>query len=255
MGVLALSDFQSEILAGLGNRTDIPLARIVTHLNLSQMRLARAADFRELQRFQILTLTITSNEAVDKYLTLPVGLTSVHSMVLIDNTGGSGSLLNSRKMKQLTWRKFDSEYPVPEGLPRGWPSVYTIWGGDVAGLGVYSSNPFNAILVPVPQSAFNIDLRFSATPTAFSVSQLTQVSDFIGKDDILLELTLSRFFELLGRDDKATSYLQRAVQDTKEAIDRENIRPDLTISSGNGDDDVAAGAYYLDPFITAVRGS
>src|SRR6185312_4171711 len=240
MGSLAQSDFVSEIIAGLGNRTDITTQRIVNVLNLSQSRLSRAYDFTEMQQIGTTPVPFTGVGANDKFLALPTGIKTIHSLVLVDNTASPGSLGNSRKMTEKPWRWFDQRFPVPEYLSPGWPSIYTRWGNI-------------ASMVPVPSATFQAQLRWTSWPTALSVSATTQVSDFDNKDDILIYLSLAYLWNSLGRAEKAAPYMQEAVNATKEAIKREGTRPDMEVSRDISTNPIGdSNNYWADPFIRAV---
>lgn len=242
MGALTLADFKSEILAGLGNRGDLSDSRIVSHLNLAQSRLCRAYDFLELQELTYQLVSFTSTPSVDKIQNLPPLTKTVHSIVLLDDIGGSSSLANSRKMVEKPWRWFDRKFPVPEFDAPGWPSIYTRWGNKIT-------------VWPPPQAAFHFNIRSTNWPTPFVVGTTAQTSDFDNKDDILIDLALSRIFRSLGAPGRgqAEEHLQSAIEATKEAITRENTRPDMDTSRDISDmPTIGSGTYWVDPFIRAI---
>lgn len=238
MGTLAQSDLLGEIIAGLGNRQDISTARLISNLNLAQSRLSRAYDFLELQKINVQNIVYSGTPATDKIQGLPLLTKTIHSIVLVDQS----SLANSRKLIERPWRWFDEKFPVPEFVAPGWPDIYTRWGTSI-------------IVFPPPQAAYQLNIRANFWPTPFTATNGTQFSDFDNKDDILIDLTLSRIFRSLGPATAglAEEYLNSAIMATKEAIAREGTRPDMQISRDvKGLNETAAGQYWADPFIKGV---
>lgn len=238
MGVLTLSDFQSEITIALGNRGDITLAQTTVALNLAQARLGRIYDFSDMARLDITTLNFTGNPANDKYMSLPAYTKTIHSLILIDNTTG-GSLWSSRKMVEKPWRWFDKQFPVPEVLPAEWPSIYTRWGDII-------------IMVPAPQAAYQAQMRFVAWPTPFDALKPTVTSDFDNKDDILLEDALRHTWRRLGRLDQADAHEKRVERLVTEAIEREDTRPDMDIATDISSIQNTLEMYWSNPFISGI---
>ena len=236
MGSVTLAQFQSEIIAGLGNRGDVTLDRIVTALNMKQSRLSRAYDFQEMSATPVGTLT-TGNPTVDKNYTLPTLTKTIHAIVLVDNTS-AGALWSSRKMTEKPWRWFDKNFPVPEVLPPEWPSVYTRWGNVIT-------------MAPPPQAAYQIRLRTTVWPTPFVSTNLNQTSDFDNKDDILLHDTMGYFWRSFGRVDQAQWHEQVVEQLVKEAIDKEDTRPDMDVSLDVQSADLTT-QYWNNAFITGL---
>ena len=243
MGVLTLADFQTEILAGLGNRTEnqnITLARIVTGLNLAQSRVNRAYDFSEMAQTAFAQMNFTGTPAIDKYLVPPPNTKTIHSFVLLDTSAGQSSLGTSRKVVEKPWRWFDLHYPAPEWLPPGWPSIYARWGNFI-------------VMAPAPFLQFTSMLRYIAAPTPFVAASLTQASDYDGKDDILINYTLGYFFKTLGRADRATYFENLAKEQLDEAIERDDTRPDIEVSRDIADLNMPTqGPYWADPFVKSA---
>jgi hypothetical protein len=238
MGTLSGTDFNTEILAALGNRTDINYARVCTALNLAQTRLSRFYDFNDMALVQLGTLSFTGNPAADKFLTLPTGLKTIHSLVLVDNTS-AGSLWSSRKMVEKPWRWFDNQFPVPEVLPPEWPSIYTRWGNILT-------------MAPPPMYAFGYQLRYMGMPTPFASGTPSQTSDFTNKDDILLEDSLRHFWRSLGRMDQAEIHEKRVERLVEEAIQREDTRPDMDVALDISSIGLNIEQYWNNPFIAGA---
>ncbi len=241
MGTLALSDFQTEILAGLGNRTEnqsITLPRIVTALNLAQSRIGRSYDFAEMAQVAFAQMNFTKTPGIDKYLVPPPGIKTIHSFVLLDTSAGVSSMGQSRKVVEKPWRWFDRRFPAPEWLPPSWPEIYARWGNFI-------------VMAPPPFLQFTAQLRYVKFPTPFVATGLTQASDFENKDDVLINYTLGYFFKILGRADRAAYFEGLAKEQLDEAIEKDDNRPDIEISrdvEGMGTGGVS-GPYWQNPWI------
>jgi hypothetical protein len=239
MGALTLSDFQTEILAGLGNRTEnsVSAQRIVNGLNLAQSRISRSYDFSEMAQVAFAQMNFTQNPAVDKFLVPPANVKTIHSFVLLDTSSGFSSLGQSKKVTERPWRLFDKRYPAPEWLPPSWPEDYARWGKFI-------------VMAPPPFLQFTSQLRYTSFATPFALNALTQVSEFENKDDIIINYTLGYFFKTLGRTDRAAYFEALAKEQLDEAIDKDDTRPDIEVSrdteSSVSDN---TGAYWQNPFI------
>ena len=236
MGALTLNDFEGEILAGLGNRTDIPTTRIVNVLNLAQSRISRAYDFSELATVSFAAMSFTSNPSLDKYMVPPPLTKTIHSFLCLDTSAGLSSMGQSRKVIEKPWRWFDAHYPSPEFIPPGWPVLYKRWGNII-------------VMVPAPFLQFTAQLSYTTYPTPFLVGAGSQTSDFENKDDLLISYCLAYFFKTLGRNDRAVYFEGLSKEQLDEAIDKDDTRPDIEVSR-----DVPAlggmtqGPYWADPF-------
>lgn len=236
MGALALSDFQNEVFAGLGNRGDISIGRIVTALNLAQSRIARSYDFSELATTQFAQMNFTQNPAIDKYLVPPPNIKTLHSFVVLDTSAGASSLGQSRKVTEKPWRWFDKRYPAPEFIPPGWPEIYARWGNII-------------VMTPSPFLQFTAMMRLTVYPTPFRSDALIQVSDFENKDDIILCYALGYFYKMLGRADRAVYFEGLAKEQLDEAIEKDDFRPDIEVSRDSVDLKTGAmGPYWSDPW-------
>lgn len=242
MGTLTLAEFSVEILAGLGNRTEdqvVTSDRIVIGLNLAQSRINRAYDFSEMAETALAQMNFTGTPGIDKFLIPPPHVKTIHSFVLLDTSSGVSSMGQSRKVVEKPWRWFDARYPAPEWLPPGYPEVYARWGNFI-------------VMAPAPYLQFTAQLRYIRAPTPFGVAVTTQSSDYLDKDDILINYTLGYFFKALGRADRATYYENLAKEQLDEAIERDDNRPDIEVSrdvDGLGAGAVGQGAYWANPFV------
>lgn len=242
MGALTLAEFETEILAGLGNRTDVTTARIVNILNLAQSRISRAYDFSEMATVAFAQMSFTSNPAFDKYMTLPPRCKTIHSFVCLDTSSGLSSMGQSRKVVEKPWRWFDAHYPAPEWAPPGWPIVYKKWGSII-------------VMVPAPFLQFTAQLSFTTFPPPFVVGAQTQRSAFENKDDLLISYCLAYFWKTFARADRALYFEELSKQQLDEAIERDDTRPDIEVSR-----DIPAlggltqGPYWADPLVTRAPG-
>jgi hypothetical protein len=238
MGTLTLADFNEELLAGLGNRTEdttVTISRVARALNLAQQRVNQAAAFAELRQVGFAQMNFTGVPAVDKYLTPPVDCRTIHSFVLLDTSAGTSSLGQSHKVIGKPWRWFDRHFPSPEWLAPGWPNYYAWWGKML-------------VVAPAPFLQFTAQLRYISNPTPFVATELTQASDYDEKDYILLNYSLAFFFQSLGRNDRALYFEGLAKEQLDEAIERNVEEPDMDISRDDADMPWPTGEYWANPF-------
>lgn len=244
MGALTLADFRAEILAGLGNRTEdqsVTPARVVRGLNLAQSRINRVYDFSEMASVAFAQMNFTGDPRVDKFLVPPPNTKTIHSFVLLDTSAGTSSMGQSRKVVEKPWRWFDARYPAPEWLPPGYPTVYARWGNFI-------------VMAPAPYLQFTAQLRYIKTPLDFVLGEDTQSSEYDGKDDILINYALGYFFKSLGRADRATYFESLAKEQLDEAIERDDLRPDIEVSrdvDGVGSN-ATQGPYWADPWVRSA---
>jgi hypothetical protein len=237
MGALTLTQFQAELLAGLGNRADVTADRLTTVLNLAQSRIARSYDFSETADVRFAQMNFTGTPGIDKFMVPPTDVKTIHSFVLLDTSSGLSSMGQSRKVIEKPWRWFDQHFPAPEWLPPGWPSIYARWGNII-------------VMAPVPMLQFTAQLRFTRYPLPFTVANGGQVSDFEAKDDILINYSLGYLFKTLGRADRATYFENLAKEQLDEAIEKDDTRPDIEVSRDIDQLGISAtGPYWADPFV------
>lgn len=236
MANLSLGTLNAEVRAGLGNRVEATLTdlRIASALNIAQQRLGRFYDYQELNQDMVATALFTGNPAIDKFLILPTGTRSIHSLVLQDGA-------NSRKLKEKPWRMFDKAVPLVEYIAPGWPKYYTRFGVGYV------------MLFPAPLQAFSYWLRATILPPSFDYTNPSMVSSFIDKDDILIFWALEYLFRLYGRPDISDEYDKMALSRAREAKANDEDRPDMDASM----DDLTSGvpgAYWQQPFQMTTPG-
>jgi hypothetical protein len=239
LGTLSLGDMLTEIKAGLGNRTDagVSTPALVNAINLAQQRIERVWPWKDLRQLQLAQMSFTGNPAVDKYLSVPAGTKTIHSFVLLDTSAGQASLGMSGKLRQMPWRWFDNLYPSPEWIVPGWPQRYAWWGKFI-------------VMVPPPFLQFTAQLRCTMMPTAFTVANLSQKSDFEDKDDIIINWTLGYKHRSYGRLDRATYHENLVNELVHEAIEFDDQQPDLELTRDlGGEGPVANIPYWQNPFV------
>ena len=204
MGTLLKSELIDEATQFLGNRADIPDSRYVRWLNLAQMRIARLKVWEELQRLNTSLVTVIS----DKFITEPDNIRKIYTFRLID--GADSRILTGKPSKA-----FDTFIPLPSRFAEGRPSIYTRWAGKFE-------------LYKIPDAVYNLELRYSTWPTAFTTSS-DVVSDLEEKDDALIMLMVSWGFLSLRNIEDATKYWY-IYQDMINSAAMEDVeRPDIDI--------------------------
>lgn len=227
MGFLPLTGLIEEIQAGLLNRTDLTNERCVTALNFAQAKISRKHDFRELKAFYNVNTFFTADAFNDKFVPLAPFTKHIHTAILIDNT-------SSRKLVERPWRMFDRDFPMPEALARGRPSVYSRWNDQL-------------IIYPVPQQVYPIRARITTYPRPFNLTMgPTAVSDYEWKDDILISLAEAYLWKSFGRPDKADDLLAEAQGHFIDAVKQDTDMPDMDIQLDLNTTNL--GSYWADPF-------
>jgi hypothetical protein len=227
MGLLTLTELIGEVQVALLNRTDLTQARCVTALNFAQTQISRQHDFKELKAFYNVNTFFTSSAFNDKFLPLAPYTKHVHTAVLLDNT-------SSRKLVEKPWRNFDRMFPMPEALARSRPAIYSRWNDTL-------------ILYPVPQQVYPVFMRITTYPRPFNLALgPSAVSDYDGKDDILIDLAAAYLWGSIGRTDKASDFIQKGELHFNDAVKQDNDMPDLDINIDIQTDNL--GNYWADPF-------
>lgn len=230
MGILTLTELQNEVRAALGGRTDLN-SRLTSIINLAQTRLARMKDFREMQVISTTPLSNTGSDN-DKYIVLP-NVRKVFSVVILDGA-------NSRKLTQRTPQFWDRFIPKPEHWARDRPTDYIIWNNTLE-------------IYPLPASALTLKTRWTRYPNALVAG--TDVSEFLQKDDVLIELSIAYAMRSLGKEDDARKHESHAQTLLNEGAMMDESQPDMNILPAASDSQVMGGTtheYWNDPF---YRGS
>src|SRR5258708_25655380 len=208
MGTLTYVDLRAELKAALANRSDIVDARYGRALNLAQSRLARIHDFYEMEVISEGLLQNTGSDT-DRFLTLPL-LREMYSAVLIDGA-------NSRKLTHVAHRRIETYIPKPEYWARDWPVQYAVWG-------------FNMEVYPLPRANFKLRVRWTQWPAPL-VNDI-DISRFLNKDDVLIELGQSYLYRSLGKEDDAAKHEKFAMTLLEEGEETDRTHPDLDIRPG-----------------------
>lgn len=237
MGTLILSDLRAEVLSALGNRGtanggDITDARVTRVLNLMQERMARTRDWKELRFTESLLATFTGVPTTDKFLNFSDftnnDFKELWTFRVIDSDG------SSEKLGAVATAKWDRLVPEPEFWSTGQPSHYTVW-----------KDKFE--FWRVPDQAYTYDIRGINWPTVFTTDG--QKSDLDRKDDLLIWLTVSWFFNSQGMHEKAGRYFGMFSTVWQEAHYEDHYEPDQIIKP---DHQYASRSfsrdYWVDPF-------
>jgi hypothetical protein len=187
-------------------------------------------DWEELDQSEEVTITITATAKDDKVITLSKTYKEIYAVTLVTGDG------TSRKLQYLDKRQFDELYPEPEFHGRREPFTYTFWEEKLE-------------LFPVPDTADTLRVRGNKWPTAFNVSTTGATSDFDSKDDILIFLSVSTFYDMLGEYERATTLFNKARAKVEFAKDEQQNKPDLEIKPlSEAHRKIPIGQYWKDPF-------
>lgn len=236
MGSLTLAELITEVTNGLGNRVDVNLtqSRLVGALNIAQQRLGRFYNYQEMNHILATPTALTGDPAIDKFLPLPTRIKSIHSIVLQDGA-------NSMKLIEKPWRMFDENVPRVEYVAAGWPAYYTRFGVSVI------------MLFPLPLINFDYFMRATLLAAPFVTANTAATSDFVDKDDILIDWALEYMFRLNGRPDLADGYDKMALDRAREAKSTDEDRPDMNASLDNMGGNIS-GPYWQNAFIRQAPG-
>ena len=230
MGTLTYAEIKTEVLAALGNRSSFDTDRLAVIVNLSQMRIARAKKWEELDATSGGTLTFSGVAIDDKFHTLPSGTRSVYTFRLIMGDG------QSRKLERKSKRFFDSRIPEPQYYATGKPEMYTVFAGK-------------AEMWRVPDSAYTYDIRRCKWPLAFTgEGDTSQVSELDEKDDMLTALSISWTMQSIGRSEDAARWWRIYTNMLNSAMNEDTENPDELIAPDFELANLQRGDYWVDPW-------
>lgn len=232
MGTLTLTELKEELRASLANRVDLD-SRLTRFLNLAQERLSRMHDFDEMEViYRTDGLPFTDNARNDKYITLP----SLRELYTFKIKLGQ----RSRRLRQITERMWNRYVPQPEEYARGEPQYYTIWNNT-------------CIIWPIANTAtIPAEIWYTRWPVPFDDALPNKTSDYLQKDEVLLELALVYAYKSLGKQEEAQKHWASARILLTEAINMDARKPDLDILPSIGDTEVSSDVlpheFWNDPF-------
>lgn len=216
MGTLTFVELQDEVRSFLGGRTDLD-SRLPRALNIAQQRLARIHDFDEMETLSTITINNTATSA-DRFISL-ANKREVYSIIRLEGA-------QSRKLKQRTTRFWDTRVPMPEYWARNRPLEYVLWNNQ-------------AEIWPMPNVTYSIRVRWTKWPTDLTGSA---TSEFLQKDDILIELAVIYLLNSLGKEEDAAKHVSVLNTLLSEAIGIDDTKPDLDIEPSNN------GAFVNEPW-------
>jgi hypothetical protein len=281
---LTFLEMQDQIKAGLGGRSDKD-ALIKQGLNLSQTRIARAFEYKEMIQaptsvdLSVYVATISNTTAAApgvsddsdagyavgdfwedntaspstfyQATSVAVGAatwTALSYQLTTDPTTAqtislpatfdklySTSLINGTfyfKLRGIPLQQWEKYVPSDAAFRTGKPFQYTLRNDSI-------------VLYPVPTSAYTLKYIASLKPAELVLDADT--SDLKDKDDMLISLTLSWMYNLLGEREKANFNYQIFKQLETDAIKADNREPDTHISSSSSPSEFQDD-YWRTPF-------
>lgn len=135
-------------------------ARILRWLNWGQEKAADSHTFEEMRK-----IYTGATVASSKRYGFPTRMKDIYSLRILDGA-------NSRKLTYVNPRNFDTEVPQPTEWSTSWPDYYVDYGVIFE-------------LLPIPNSAYDMELRCSVYPE--DMDETTQTSsDLLRKDRLLV---------------------------------------------------------------------
>jgi len=169
--------------------------------------------------------------ADDKYLTMPTGTRDIYTFRLVLGNG------ESRKLSRKTVTFFDRIIPDPAYVSVNKPQMYTLFNDK-------------AELWPVPDAAYDYEIRRCAWPLAFTgEGDLTQKSDLDEKDDMITALSISWAMQSIGRSDDAARWWIIYTNMLNSAIGEDVEKPDQVIAPDFELGAQAPREYWKDPWV------
>jgi len=189
MGILTLTQLDTELKAAHGDRDDIDQDRRIVALNLAQIRIARIYDWNELQDIDTGVIGDAGDPATDKFEAIPARIRKIYSFKIVD----TASLTNSRKLRWIPQRQWDETIPETQAWDTYIPEIYTIW-----------KDRFE--FWKIPDTSYNYEVRSAKWPLEFSSSDLDAVSGLDRKDDMIVALAASWLFLTNREMDEANNW-------------------------------------------------
>lgn len=231
MGFLTKAELREEVKATLGNRTDITDTRIDRFVHLAQIKMARAYDFEELERFTVFTNTYTGVPADDKFLTLDEDIRRIYSLRCADSAAG----FRTRKLEYFIPRVFDTMMPEPEYYATGMPSAYTVY-----------TRKFE--FWKVPDKEYQFPTRYSIWPTEMIEDDDT--SSFTNKDDLIVLMAAVIGNESVGRGEEADRLWKIFQYNFMRATGEDITNEESIIAAHNvATTEIVGTRGYDDPFV------
>ncbi len=232
---LDLSDIRSEVESNLGGRTNT--TRFNRLINLAQVRIARAWNWRELQTRDTAAGPYTGVPATDKTYT---GFTSLNLRELLTLVRYVGSE-TPVKLTRLPQRQWDQVIAVPENVTGvGDPEFYMLHGDRTVELW------------PVPSRAWTMQRTYTLWPTDLALD--TAESDLLNKDDIIIAMATHLAFQSLGMLEDAARWFAIYREGEKQAKEEDAEKPDLTLMNiGIADSHRIQTTPWADPFVRSTR--
>jgi len=236
MGTLTLAELRTEIKAHLGTRTDITDAEYTRALNLTQLRMARRHDFRELSIRSTGTLTFTDTPATDQLVAFTVFTTKVLDEVIsfILHDG------DAREKKLRSWlpRQLDKFIPNAALETTGFPDHYVRWAEQFE-------------LFRIPDQAYQFIFRAYVKPDVLSVEGTA--SNLDNKDDLLIFLTTSYMYGRIGEFERSNHFFAIYKDEFNAALVDDVDQSDMDIKPPQQITDLTFGEYWRDPFVRGRR--
>lgn len=229
MGTLTAIELEDEVRAALAGRTNLD-HRLRRILNLAQQRLARKHDFDEMENISESILVISDSEQ-DRFLQLPT-LRECYSIVLLDNASGTIGSRN-RKLVGQTAQWMDRWQSRPDYWVRNIPHSYCVWGNRIE-------------LFPIYDAVYTLRMRWTQWPN--DLVEDTDTSDFLQKDEILIELALAYAYRSLGKEDDAMKHEGWANSLIKDASENDREKPDISHRPSISDADAVGASGIVEPW-------
>lgn len=236
-----LRDEVDKNLGGRGADEDPASTRLNRHLDLSQTRIARGHEWKELFRFDSVAVAVTGTPADDvTYTGMPVTLKEIYGLMRLES--GDTQALKLHRMPNRQWEQMVGK---SDSLSTGRVTHYMLWHRTGVGL---SGTP-TIEWYRTPDTAFTLYRRYSIWPAVFPDDDTD--SDLINKDDLIIADATHFLFQSLGNRDSAAVWFAIAADLFGKAKEEDMHRPDMAPLPMGLSEDLTRGMgpdYWRDPF-------
>lgn len=232
---LTVGEFKTEIRGAFGGRTDLD-SRLNVVLGLAQRMLARMHDFDELRGRATINTAVTGSAANDKIVALtPLylgGLSQTLRKIYSIRLFAAGA--QSRKLKKIIPRRWDTLVPEPEFYARGKPSHYVQWKKD------------EIELWKVPDAVYTMHFRYLNWPAAIGADGTFLTLENV--DDLIISLSCSYVALSAGHLQRSNEFYRAFANGARDAF-REDIEDYDTHMAVHGTEVTGSiSRGYDDPF-------
>lgn len=233
---LTVGEFKTEIRAAFGGRTDFD-SRLAIILGMSERMLARMHDFDELRGRATINTAVTGSAANDKIIALTSlylgGLSQTLRKIYDIRLFATGN--QSRKLKKVLPRRWDTLVPENEAYSRGKPTHYVQW------------KKTEIELWRVPDAAYTMHFRYTNWPAAVGADGTFLTLENI--DDLIILLACSYVALSAGHLQRSNEFYRAFANKALDALQEDVEDYDTHMAIHGTEISGTINRGYDDPFV------